>query len=95
MTAFAVTLGAPFWFDILSKLMTVRSTFKGGAPPPGSSFTPLQPNPDEERMRVITLPPSSAMAVAAPARALSAPVPAMVSEADDALPDPSLRPRDY
>ena len=28
MTAFAVTLGAPFWFDILSKLMTVRSTFK-------------------------------------------------------------------
>jgi hypothetical protein len=28
MTAFAVTLGAPFWFDILSKLMTVRSTLK-------------------------------------------------------------------
>ncbi len=28
MTAFAVTLGAPFWFDILSKLMVVRSTFK-------------------------------------------------------------------
>jgi hypothetical protein len=28
MTAFAVTLGAPFWFDILSRLMTVRSTLK-------------------------------------------------------------------
>jgi len=28
MTAFAVTLGAPFWFDVLSKLMTVRSTLK-------------------------------------------------------------------
>mgnify|MGYP006950754312 CR=1 FL=1 len=30
MTAFAVTLGAPFWFDILSKLMVVRSTMKPG-----------------------------------------------------------------
>jgi hypothetical protein len=30
MTAFAVTLGAPFWFDVLSKLMVVRSTFKPG-----------------------------------------------------------------
>ncbi|UDF04431.1 hypothetical protein [Asticcacaulis sp. AND118] len=94
MTAFAVTLGAPFWFDILSKLMTVRSTFKGGAPPPGSNFTPLQPNPDEERMRVITLPASSAITTAA-SPALAAPVPVLVSEADDALPDPSLRPRDY
>lgn len=28
MTAFAVTLGAPFWFDVLSKLMTLRSTLK-------------------------------------------------------------------
>jgi hypothetical protein len=37
MTAFAVTLGAPFWFDVLGKLMMVRSTLKpgqgGGAPP--------------------------------------------------------------
>ncbi len=28
ITAFAVTLGAPFWFDILSKVMNVRSSFK-------------------------------------------------------------------
>ncbi len=28
MTAFAVTLGAPFWFDVLGKLMMVRSTLK-------------------------------------------------------------------
>lgn len=28
LTAFASTLGAPFWFDILSKLMVVRSTVK-------------------------------------------------------------------
>jgi hypothetical protein len=28
ITAFAATLGAPFWFDVLSKFMTVRSTLK-------------------------------------------------------------------
>ena len=28
LTAFAATLGAPFWFDVLSKFMTVRSTLK-------------------------------------------------------------------
>lgn len=39
MTAFAVTLGAPFWFDILARLMTVRSTLKpkdGGSGVTGS-----------------------------------------------------------
>lgn len=30
MTAIAASLGAPFWFDVLSKIMTVRS---GGDPP--------------------------------------------------------------
>jgi hypothetical protein len=33
LTIFAVLLGAPFWFDLLSKIMRVRST---GAPPPAS-----------------------------------------------------------
>lgn len=28
MTAFAATLGAPFWFDILNKIMVIRSTVK-------------------------------------------------------------------
>lgn len=28
LTAFAVTLGAPFWFDILNKIMVIRSTVK-------------------------------------------------------------------
>ena len=27
-TAFAISLGAPFWFDMLAKIMVVRSTFK-------------------------------------------------------------------
>jgi hypothetical protein len=28
MTAFAITLGAPFWFDVLNKIMVIRSTVK-------------------------------------------------------------------
>ena len=28
LTAFAITLGAPFWFDALNKIMTIRSTVK-------------------------------------------------------------------
>ena len=28
MTAFAVMLGAPFWFDMLNKFMVIRSTVK-------------------------------------------------------------------
>ena len=26
ITAFAISLGAPFWFDMLSKIMNVRGT---------------------------------------------------------------------
>ena len=28
MTAFAATMGAPFWFDLLNKMMVIRSTVK-------------------------------------------------------------------
>ena len=28
LTAFAATLGAPFWFDILNKVMVIRATVK-------------------------------------------------------------------
>lgn len=34
LTALAVSLGAPFWFDLLSKFMTVRSTLKPKPAPP-------------------------------------------------------------
>jgi hypothetical protein len=36
ITAFAVTLGAPFWFDLLNRFMVIRSTVK-----------PTQKSPDE------------------------------------------------
>ena len=28
LTAFAVSLGAPFWFDLLNRVMVIRSTVK-------------------------------------------------------------------
>lgn len=38
ITAFAVMLGAPFWFDALNKLMVIRGTVKPNekSPPEGS-----------------------------------------------------------
>jgi hypothetical protein len=38
LTAFAISLGAPFWFDLLNKFMVVRSTVKPfeKSPPEGS-----------------------------------------------------------
>ncbi len=36
LTALAVSLGAPFWFDLLGKVSNLRSTLKPGANPPAS-----------------------------------------------------------
>lgn len=54
LTAFAVTLGAPFWFDVLNRFMIVRSTVKphekspeeasiDRQSPPSSASTPMPP----------------------------------------------------
>ena len=40
LTAAAVTLGAPFWFDTLNKFISVRSTIKPNAPPPPPPSAP-------------------------------------------------------
>lgn len=40
ITIFAAMLGAPFWFDVLGRVMTIRSTFKSPTSPPGKSKTP-------------------------------------------------------
>lgn len=37
ITAFAISLGAPFWFDLLNKLMQVRSSIKPSAAPASTS----------------------------------------------------------
>jgi hypothetical protein len=55
VTAFAIMLGAPFWFDVLNRFMVIRSTIKpneksqdeaskdGGSPPPPPPFTLVMP----------------------------------------------------
>lgn len=45
VTALAVSLGAPFWFDVLKKLMVIRSTVKPSEPQPSQQFPPDSPNP--------------------------------------------------
>ncbi|MEY2930593.1 MAG: hypothetical protein RL033_1342 [Pseudomonadota bacterium] len=60
LTAFAATLGAPFWFDVLKKVMVIRATSKGDVG--------ADPTPKRARLRVA----SSALATAA-APTLTAP----------------------
>jgi hypothetical protein len=55
LTALAVSLGAPFWFDLLNKLMVIRSTRK----PDEKSTSPATKNLQREA-------PASAGPVAAP-----------------------------
>lgn len=44
LTAFAISFGAPFWFDTLNKIMVIRSTVKPGekSPEEGSEDRPLK-----------------------------------------------------
>src|SRR5208337_446122 len=44
LTAIAVSLGAPFWFDMLNKIMVVRSTIK-----PGEKSQPGRPKDKEKK----------------------------------------------
>ena len=57
ITAFAVSLGAPFWFDVLNKIMVIRSTVK--------PFEKSQPEGSEDRqvVRAPAAPSVSAQAV--------------------------------
>ncbi len=56
LTAFAATLGAPFWFDVLNKVVVIRSTVK----------------PREESPALPAVPPSPAVANVAVAAAVAA-----------------------
>ena len=43
LTAFAASLGAPFWFDTLNRLMAVRGTGKSPEEQPKEPKVVLQP----------------------------------------------------
>ena len=44
LTAFAVTLGAPFWFDVLNRLMVIRATVKPTEKSPDEASQDPQPS---------------------------------------------------
>jgi len=48
LTAFAVSLGAPFWFDILNKVMNLRSAGKSPTEKAKSPEKPSQPPEDKK-----------------------------------------------
>ena len=41
-TAFAISLGAPFWFDVLKRVMEIRASVKPGPKPDASATQPTQ-----------------------------------------------------
>ena len=72
VTAFAATLGAPFWFDLLNKIMVIRSTVKP------HEKSPEEASEDRQR-RVLK---SQAVPVS-PAAASPAAAPRMFARAED------------
>ena len=70
--AFAATLGAPFWFDVLNRIMIIRSTVKPKqkSPDEASSEAPATDSPAPDAAGAVT-----ASGAAAPARVAAAAVP--------------------
>jgi hypothetical protein len=70
ITGFAISLGAPFWFDLLSKIMTVRGTMK---PPPQAATNDTPGDGDSSTSNIIHVTtgplPGAAAAGAGPALA--------------------------
>jgi len=93
ITAFAVTLGAPFWFDVLNKIMVVRSTVK-----------PSEKSGDEASKDPTSTPAQSPSSPAVQAAALdqplqppppAAPTPVDPADQDDVMAlEPADRPRE-
>ena len=75
MTAFAATLGAPFWFDVLRKVMVVRGTLKpddDGAARRAAAAAPAPVAPVAAAPLVPALAPRSAQRAVIDAEALAA-----------------------
>ena len=49
MTAFAISLGSPFWFDLLNRLMVIRETVKP------HEKSPEESSEDKQSARTLTL----------------------------------------
>lgn len=57
LTAFAATLGAPFWFDILNKVMVIRSTVKPHEKSPEESSEDRQKKEQVPAPQLLAQPP--------------------------------------
>lgn len=78
LTALAITLGAPFWFDLLNKIMVIRSTVKPHEKSPEESSEDRQPR------TVRAVPQPAAPAGPAPVAATgAAPSAAVTADYDD------------
>jgi hypothetical protein len=75
VTAFAATLGAPFWFDLLNKIMVIRSTVK-----------PHEKSPEEgseDRQPRVARAPAVAATPGSPVTTSQAAAPRMFTRDDD------------
>ena len=71
LTALAATMGAPFWFDLLNKVMVIRSTVKPHEKSPEEGSEDRQPKASKAS------PPAPAEAAPAAPAAAAAPVPGL------------------
>ena len=72
LTAFAVSVGAPFWFDMLNRLIVIRSTVKPHQKSPEEASTDLQ---SPASSSTPATPPAPALAAALPVPQLGQPNP--------------------
>lgn len=70
LTAFAATLGAPFWFDVLNKVMVIRSTVKPHEKSPEESSEDRQ---KKEQAPTVTQPVAAPLTTTPPRTAVSPP----------------------
>lgn len=70
LTAFAATLGAPFWFDVLNKVMVIRSTVKPHEKSPEEASEDRQ---TKDPVTTATRPVTTSVAATPPRTAVSPP----------------------
>lgn len=91
VTALAVMLGAPFWFDTLNKMMVIRSTIKPKDKRPddgGSGAAAQEPLLKDEPAAAPLAQPSLELQVSPDQQALPAPEPVLLLESAAAAPAP-------
>src|SRR6476646_5617512 len=58
ITGFAISFGAPFWFDLLNRMMVVRSTVKPDEKSPEESSKDKQSDKDKKSVTIVNAPPT-------------------------------------